>query len=75
MRLQKVKTKPLDSGGRLQCASMETKKHVLYDNEQNTTIPSDPKEVPEITPCEVEAALRVMTNGTASGNDIETVKS
>ena len=29
----------------------------LYDSEQNTTIPTDPKEVPEITSWEVEAAL------------------
>ncbi|MBA1447089.1 MAG: hypothetical protein FE835_19845 [Gammaproteobacteria bacterium] len=49
----------------------------LYDSEQSTIIHTDPKEVPDITPCEVEAALRDMKNGTASGNDhihIETLK-
>ena len=49
----------------------------LYDSEQNTTIHTDPKEVPEITSWEVEATLRDMKNVTATGNDninIETLK-
>jgi len=29
----------------------------LFDSEQNTIIHTDPKDVPEITSCEVEAAL------------------
>ena len=40
-------------------------------------IRTDPKEVPEIASWELEAALRDMTNGTATGNDhvnIETLK-
>ena len=40
-----------------------------YDSEQSTIIHTDPKEVPEITSWEVEAALRYMKNGTATGND------
>ena len=49
----------------------------VYDSEQSTTIHTDPKEVPQITQWEVEAALRDMNNGTATGNDhinIETLK-
>ena len=50
----------------------------LYDSEQSTIIHIDPKDVPEITLWEVEAALRDMKNGTATGNDhiinIETLK-
>ena len=49
----------------------------LYDSEQNSIIRTDPKEVPEITSWEVEAAQRDMKNGTATGNDhinIETLK-
>ena len=41
----------------------------LYDSEKNTLTHTDPNEVPEITSCEVEAALRDMKNGTATGND------
>ena len=41
----------------------------LYDSEQNTIIHTDPKEVPHIILWEVEAALRDMKNGTATGND------
>ena len=39
------------------------------DSEQNTIIHTDRKEVPEIPYWEVEAALRDMMNGTATGND------
>ena len=49
----------------------------LYDSEQNTIIHTDPKEVLEITSWEVEAALRDMKNGRATGSDhryIETLK-
>ena len=49
----------------------------LYNSEQNTTIHTDPKEVPEITPWEVEAVQQDMKNVTATGNDhinIETLK-
>ena len=49
----------------------------LYDTEQNTIIYTDPKQVTEITSWEVEAALRDMKTGTATGNDhinIETLK-
>ena len=51
----------------------------LYDSEQNTVniIYTNPKEVPKITPWEVEAALRDMKNGTAPGNEhihIDTLK-
>ena len=49
----------------------------LYDSEHNTIIHTYFKEVPEITSWEVEAALRDMKNGTATGNDrinIETLK-
>ena len=49
----------------------------LYDSEQSTIIHPDPKEVSEITSWEVEAGLREMTNGTATGNDhinIDTLK-
>ena len=35
---------------------------------------TDQNEVLEITPWEVEAALRDMKNGTATGNDIETLR-
>ena len=41
----------------------------LYDSEQITIIHTDSNEVPQITSWEVEAALRDMTNGTATGND------
>ncbi len=44
---------------------------------QRTVIHMDPKEVPEITPCEEEAAIRDKNNGTAISNDhnnIETLK-
>ena len=41
----------------------------VHNSEQSTIIHTDPKEVPEITPWEVEAALRDMKNGTATGND------
>ena len=49
----------------------------LHDSEQSTLIHTDPKEISEITSWEVEAALRDMKNGTATGNDhinIETLK-
>ena len=49
----------------------------LYDSEHNTIIHTDPNEVPDITSWEVEAALRDMKNGTATGNDhinMETLK-
>ena len=46
----------------------------LYNSEQNTIIHTDPKEVPEITSWEVEAALRDMKNGTATGNDHINIK-
>ena len=49
----------------------------LFDSEQSTVFHTEPKKVPEITSWEVEAALRDMKNGTASGNDhinIETLK-
>ena len=39
----------------------------LYDSEQSNIIHTDPNEVPYITPWEVEAALRDMKNGTATG--------
>ena len=39
------------------------------DSEQNTIIHTDRKELPEITYWEVEAALRDIMNGTATGND------
>ena len=38
----------------------------LYDS---TIIQTDPKEVPEVTSWEVEAALRDMKNGASTGND------
>ena len=41
----------------------------LYDSEQSTIIHTDPKEVPDITSWQVEAALRDMNNRTAAGND------
>ena len=41
----------------------------LYDSKQSTIIHSDPNEAPDITSWEVEAALRDMKNGTATGND------
>ena len=41
----------------------------LYKSEQSTIIHTDPKEVPEITSWEVEAALRDMKNGTATDSD------
>ena len=41
----------------------------LYDNEQSTTIHTDPNYVPEKTSWEVETALRDMKNGTATDND------
>ena len=41
----------------------------LYGSEQSATIHTDRKEVPEITYWDVEAALRDMKNGTATGND------
>ena len=40
----------------------------LCDSEQNTIIHTNPKEVPETTSCEVDAALRDMRNGTATSN-------
>ena len=49
----------------------------IYDSKQSTIIHIDPKEVPEITSWEVEAALGEMKNGTAPGSDhinIETLK-
>ena len=39
----------------------------LYNNEQSTIIHFDQKEVPVITSWEVEAALRDVKNGTATG--------
>ena len=48
-----------------------------YDSEQSTIIHTDPTEAPKITSWEVEAGLRDMKNGTATGNDhinIETLK-
>ena len=48
-----------------------------HDSEHSTIIHTDPKEVPEITSWEVEAALRDMKNGTATGIDhikIETLE-
>ena len=41
----------------------------LYDNGQSTVIHTDPKQVPEITSCDVEAALRDMKNGPAIGSN------
>ena len=41
----------------------------LHDSEQSTVIHTDPKEVPQITSWEVEAALRYMKNGAATGSD------
>ena len=41
----------------------------LHDSEHSTIIHTDPKETPEIASWEVEAALRDMKNGTATGND------
>ena len=41
----------------------------LCYNEQSTIIHTDHKKVPHITPWQVEAALRDMKNGTATGND------
>ena len=38
----------------------------IYDSEQSTLIHTDPREVPQITSWEVEAALRDMKNGTAT---------
>ena len=49
----------------------------LYDNDQTVTIRTDPREVPSVTTWEVEAALKKMKNGKATGNDqvnIETLK-
>ena len=49
----------------------------LYDSDQTVTIRTDPREVPSVTPWEVEAALKKMKNGKAAGNDqvnIETLK-
>ena len=49
----------------------------LYDSEQNIIIHIDLKEVPEVTSWEVEAALRNIKNGTATGNNhisIDTLK-
>ena len=47
------------------------------DNKTSIIIHTDPKEVPEITSWEAEAALWDVKNGTATGNDhinIETLK-
>ena len=41
----------------------------LYDSEQSTIIHTDSKEIPELTPWEVEAARIDTNNGTGSGND------
>ena len=41
----------------------------LYDSEQSTVIHIDSKDVHAITARVVEAALRDMKNGTATGND------
>ena len=49
----------------------------LYDSKQSFIIHTNRNDVPAITPWEVEAALRGMKNGTATGNDhinIETLK-
>ena len=49
----------------------------LYDSEQSTIIHTDPKEIPEITSRDVEAALRDMEDGTATANDqinVDTLK-
>ena len=49
----------------------------LYNSEQSTIIHTDPKEVPQITSWEMEAALQDMNNGTETGSDhihIETLK-
>ena len=49
----------------------------LYESEQSTLIYTDPKDLPEITSWQMEAALRDMKNGTATGNghlNIETLK-
>ena len=49
----------------------------LYDSDQTVTIRTDPREVPSVTTWEVEAALKKMKNGKATGNDqvnIETLK-
>ena len=46
----------------------------LYDSEDSTIIHIDPTEVQEITSWEVEAALRDMKNGTATGNDHISIK-
>ena len=49
----------------------------LYDSDQTVTIRTDPIEVPSVTTWEVEAALKKMQNGKATGNDqvnIETLK-
>ena len=39
----------------------------LFDSDQAVTIQTDPKEVPTIMACEVEAALRKMKNGKEAG--------
>ena len=41
----------------------------LCDSEQSATIHTDTKEVPHMTPCEMAAPLRDMTNGAAPGNN------
>ena len=41
----------------------------LYDNAQSNIIHTVTKEVPDITPWQVEAAVRDMKTGTATGND------
>ena len=49
----------------------------LYDSKQSTIIHTDPKDVPASTSWQVEAALRDIKNGTATGDDhinIETLK-
>ena len=49
----------------------------LSDSDQTVTIRTDPREVPSVTTWEVEAALKKMKNGKATGNDqvnIETLK-
>ena len=49
----------------------------FYDSDQTVTIRTDPREVPSVTTWEVEAALKKMKNGKATGNDqvnIDTLK-
>ena len=41
----------------------------IYDSDQTVTIRTDSREVPSVTTWEVEAALKKMKNGKATGND------